>query len=127
MAGSIGPIGELFEPLGLLTYADAVEIIHEQMEALENGRLDLIWIETISALEELKAAIDAARRTGLPTCYTLRFDTHESTMMGIAPENFVQFCEDTNLFSYGANCGVGPSEMIKTVLKLKKVKTLIPL
>ena len=70
VAGSIGPTGELFEPLGLLTFADAVEIFHEQMDALKNGGVDLIWIETISALEELKAALDAAHRTGLPTCCT---------------------------------------------------------
>ena len=45
-------------------------------------------------------------------------------MMGIAPENFVQFCGDNNLFSYGANCGVGPSEMIETVVKLKESQSI---
>tara|TARA_B100000963_G_C22556662_1_gene639343 strand:+ start:81 stop:1088 length:1008 start_codon:yes stop_codon:yes gene_type:complete len=120
VAGSVGPTGELFEPLGLLTYDDAVEIFHEQMDALKSGGADFIWIETLSALDELKAAIDAANRTGLPTCCTLSFDTHDSTMMGIGPETFVRFCEDSNLFSYGANCGVGPSEMVDTVLQIKK-------
>ena len=48
-------------------------------------------------------------------------------MMGIAPENFVQFCEDNKLFSYGANCGVGPSEMVETIFKLKKQNIDIPL
>ena len=124
VAGSIGPTGELFEPLGLLTYADAVEIFHEQMDALKKGGVDLIWIETISALDELKAAIDAAHRTGLPICCTLSFDTHGSTMMGIDPEKFVQFCEKINLSSYGANCGVGPSEMVETVLKMKKCQNI---
>ena len=121
VAGSIGPTGELFEPLGLLTYADAVEIFHEQMDALKKGGVDLIWIETISALDELKAAL----KTGLPICGTLSFDTHGSTMMGIDPENFVQFCEERTLYSYGANCGVGPYEMVEIVLKMKKVKLLI--
>ena len=119
VAGSVGPTGELFEPLGLLTYDDAVEIFHEQMDALKSGGADFIWIETLSALDELKAAIDAANRTGLPTCCTLSFDTHGSTMMGIGPETFVRFCEDSNLSSYGANCGVGPSEMVDTVLQIK--------
>ena len=123
VAGSIGPTGELFEPLGLLTYADAVEIFHEQMNALKDGGVDLIWIETISALDELGAALDAAHRTGLPICCTLSFDTHGSTMMGIDPENFVQFCEKRPLSSYGANCGVGPSEIVDTVLKIKKFQT----
>ena len=122
VAGSVGPTGELFEPLGLLTYDDAVEIFHEQMDALKSGGVDLIWIETISALDELEAALDAASRTALPTCCTLSFDTHGSTMMGVSPKSFVRFCEDNNLTSYGANCGVGPSEMVDTILQIKKIK-----
>jgi 5-methyltetrahydrofolate--homocysteine methyltransferase len=120
VAGSVGPTGELFEPLGLLTYDDAVEIFHEQMDALKSGGVDLIWIETISALDELKAALDAASRTGLPMCCTLSFDTHGSTMMGVDPKTFVRFCEDNDLTSYGANCGVGPSEIVDTILQIKK-------
>ena len=45
-------------------------------------------------------------------------------MMGIAPENFVQFCEDKKLLSYGANCGVGPAEMVETILKLKESQSI---
>ncbi len=116
-----------FSPLALLTYADAVEIFHEQMNAFKDAGVDLIWIETISALDELGAALDAANITGLPTCCTLSFDTHGSTMMGIDPENFVQFCEDKNISSFGANCGVGPSEIVDTVLKIKNFKPIIPL
>ena len=92
--------------------------ILDSITSLQNGA-DLIWIETISALDELKAALDAAKRTGLPTSCTLSFDTHGSTMMGINPKTFVEFCEETNLISYGANCGIGPSEMVDTVLKMK--------
>ena len=68
-AGLVEPTGELFEPLGFPTFVDAVEIFHEQMDALKKrGGADMIWIETISALDELKTAIDAANRTDLPTC-----------------------------------------------------------
>ena len=81
----------------------------------------MIWIETISALDELQAAIDAANQTDLPTCCTFSFNTHGSTMMSIGPRTFVRFYEDSNLASYGANCDVGPSEMVDTVL-LKKTK-----
>tara|TARA_A100001011_G_C14193357_1_gene792349 strand:- start:583 stop:876 length:294 start_codon:yes stop_codon:yes gene_type:complete len=97
------------------------------MNAFKDAGVDLIWIETISALDELGAALDAANITGLPTCCTLSFDTHGSTMMGIDPENFVQFCEDKNISSFGANCGVGPSEIVDTVLKIKNFKPIIPL
>ena len=72
--------------------------------ALKSVWADIIWIETISALDELKAAIDAANRTGLPTCCTLSFDTHRSTMMGMGAETLIRFCEDSNLAFYGRFC-----------------------
>jgi len=122
VVGSVGPTGELFDPLGSLQYADAVEIFHEQMDALAMGGVDLIWIETLSALEELKAAIDAAKRTDLPICCTMSFDTNASTMMGINPTSFAEFCEKFEVFGYGGNCGIGPSEMIDTICKLSEVK-----
>ena len=93
------------------------------MDALKSGGVDLIWIETISALDELEAALDAASRTALPMCCTLSFDTHGSTMMGVDPKTFVRFCEDNDLTSYGANCGVGPSEMVDTILQIKENQT----
>ncbi len=85
----------------------------------------MIWIETISALDELKTAIDAANRTDLPNCCTLSFNTHGSTIMSIGPRTFLRFCEDGNLASYGGNCGLGPSKMIDTVL-LKKQNIDLP-
>ena len=90
------------------------------MDALKCGGADAIWIETISAIEELKAALDAAKRLGLPIFCTLSFDTHGSTMMGVDPETFVRYCEDVNFTAYGANCGVGPSEMVETIFRMKK-------
>ena len=92
------------------------------MDALKNVGSDIIQIETIFELDELKAATDAANRTRLPTCCTLSFDTHGSTMMGIGPEIFARFCKDSNLSSCGAYCGVGRSEMVDTVLQIKKTK-----
>ena len=119
VAGSVGPTGELFEPLGLLKHSDAVEIFHEQIDALANAGVDIIWIETLSALEEVRAAIEACNIVGLPICCTMSFDTNASTMMGVSPSKFADFCDEFDIFGYGGNCGIGPSEMIDTVVKLK--------
>jgi len=115
----VGPTGELFEPLGLLKHSDAVEIFHEQIDALANAGVDIIWIETLSALEEVRAAIEACNIVGLPICCTMSFDTNASTMMGVSPSKFADFCDEFDIFGYGGNCGIGPSEMIDTVVKLK--------
>ena len=119
VAGSVGPTGELFEPLGLLKHSDAIEIFHEQIDALANAGVDIIWIETLSALEEVRAAIEACNIVGLPICCTMSFDTNASTMMGVSPSKFADFCDEFDIFGYGGNCGIGPSEMIDTVVKLK--------
>ena len=66
VAGSIGPTGELFAPMGALDYADARAAFTEQALALAEGGADMLWVETMSSLEEVRAAIDAAKTTGLP-------------------------------------------------------------
>ncbi len=118
VAGSVGPTGELFEPLGTLKHSDAVEIFHEQIDALANAGVDIIWIETLSAIEEMRAAIEACNIVRLPICCTMSFDTNASTMMGVSPSKFADFCDEFDIFGYGGNCGIGPSEMIDTILKL---------
>ena len=88
VAGSVGPTGELFEPLGTLSHQRGVEVFKEQCEALAGAGADVIWIETISSFEELTAAVEAASGTGLPIAATLSFDTAGHTMMGIHPRDF---------------------------------------
>ena len=75
VAGSVGPTGDLFEPLGVLTEAMAVEVFEEQMRGLKEGGADVAWIETMSSLEEIKAAATAAANVGLPYTFTASFDT----------------------------------------------------
>jgi len=58
VAGSVGPTGEIMEPIGSLSYSTAVEIFHEQAEALSSG-VDVVWVETISAANEFEAAAEA--------------------------------------------------------------------
>ena len=112
VAGSMGPTGELFEPMGTLTHADTVAYFAEQANALAEGGADVIWIETMSSLEEVAAAAEAARATSLPVCATLTFDTARRSMMGVTPADYAQFAAEIGLDMAGANCGVGPAELM---------------
>ena len=107
VAGSVGPTGELLTPLGKLEKTDAVNSFKEQIEGLVEGGIDLVWIETISAPDELEAAAEAARSFDLPVCATMSFDSAGRTMMGLTPRAFASLAADFNLDGFGANCGVG--------------------
>ena len=115
VAGSIGPTGELFEPLGHLTHSSALAGFSEQAEALAEGGVDLLWIETMSSTEEVAAAIEAAKATGLPICATMTFDTASRSMMGVMPADFAEFARGLGANFIGANCGIGPAELLHSV------------
>ena len=117
VAGSIGPTGEIIEPIGALAKDDAVAAFREQAEALAVGGADLIWIETMSSKEEAGAAIEGAAGCGLPIVCTMTFDTNGRTMMGLTPEavaGFYDSCEP-RLAACGANCGNGFGELVAAV------------
>ena len=118
VAGSVGPTGEIFEPMGSLTHARAVEMFHEQAEGLKEGGADVLWVETISAAEEYRAASEAARLAGMPWCGTMSFDTAGRTMMGLTSAAMVDMVEKLAYppLAFGANCGVGASDLLRTVL-----------
>ena len=88
VAGSVGPTGDIFAPLGPLTEEEAIEVFAEQIEGLRQGGADVAWIETMSAAEEIRAAAPAAARVGMPYTVTASFDTAGRTMMGVAPAAF---------------------------------------
>ena len=118
VAGSVGPTGEIMAPLGPLSHAEAVEIFHEQAEGLKEGGADVLWAETISAPDEYKAAAEAAKRAGMPWCGTMSFDTAGRTMMGLTSAAMVKMVEKlpNPPLAFGANCGVGASDLLRTVL-----------
>lgn len=117
VAGSVGPTGQLFEPLGPLTHEGGVKLFGEQVTALEEAGADVIWVETLSSTEELAAAVAAAAKTGLPIVSTMSFDTHGKTMMGLPPSKLVEWWDLSELApaAVGANCGVGPADVVVAV------------
>jgi len=118
VGGSIGPTGEILEPLGPLAAADARECFAEQAAALARGGADILWIETMSSAEETEAAIEGARRTGLPIVTTLSFDTNGRTMMGITPAELAGLSHKHSLAACGSNCGVGAAELVASIVNL---------
>jgi 5-methyltetrahydrofolate--homocysteine methyltransferase len=129
VAGSMGPTGEIFEPMGTLTHELAVEIFHEQAEALKEGGVDVLWVETISSPEEYRAAADAALRADMPWCGTMSFDTAGRTMMGVTSAALAEMVERliNPPIAFGANCGVGASDLLRTVLGFAATGTERPI
>jgi 5-methyltetrahydrofolate--homocysteine methyltransferase len=112
VAGSIGPTGQIMEPVGTLNFEEAQQAFAEQAAALEAGGADLLWIETMSDLAEVDAAYKGARSsTTLPIAITMTFDTRGHTMMGVTPEQALQALSQLELVAYGGNCGNGPAEI----------------
>jgi methionine synthase I (cobalamin-dependent) len=120
VAGSMGPTGELFEPLGALTMDAAVAAFTEQARGLAEGGADVAWIETMSAAEELEAAARGAIAAGLPYVFTASFDTAGRTMMGLTPESLGEIAARLPVppLAYGANCGIGPGDLVASILSM---------
>ena len=121
VAGSMGPTGDVLEPLGERTHAEAVDAFAEQAEGLRRGGVDLAWIETMYAENELAAAVQAVKEAGLPFLVTMTFDTAGRTMMGVRPRDMPGLapCRVHRPLGIGANCGVGPAQLLDSILGLR--------
>ncbi len=119
VAGSMGPTGEILEPLGGLAHAEAVEAFEEQGAALMEGGADLLWGETLSAREEVEAFFEAMERLDAPHALTMSFDTAGRTMMGLSPGDLAARAAagPATLVAYGANCGTGASDLLAALLE----------
>lgn len=124
VAGSVGPTGELLVPLGAMTYDEAVDAFAEQIEGLKEGGAEVAWIETMSAPDEIRAAAEAAIRVGLPYTYTGSFDTAGRTMMGLLPKDIHGVTDGLSQapLGVGANCGVGASDILASLLDMTEAK-----
>jgi 5-methyltetrahydrofolate--homocysteine methyltransferase len=118
VAGSVGPTGEIMEPIGALSHALAVEMFHETADGLKAGGADIGWLETISAPEEYRAAAQGFALAGLDWVGTMSFDTAGRTMMGVTSADMVALITelDNAPLAFGANCGTGASDLLRTVL-----------
>jgi 5-methyltetrahydrofolate--homocysteine methyltransferase len=129
VAGDIGPSGEIFAPMGSLTYEDAVEGFRRQAEGLVAGGVDVFWIETMSDLREVRAAVEGARRAepDLPVVTTMTFDTRGFTMMGVSPADAIEELARLDVAAIGGNCGNGPDELEAVIYAMHQMRQDIPL
>ncbi len=125
-AGSMGPTGEILEPNGPLSIEDAAEAYAVQANALKDGGVDVIWIETISSIEEATASVKGAKETGLPIVITMSVDSNGRTMMGIAPSEIrdLQSQLPCKPSAFGVNCGLGAAEVVAAVINMHTEKDL---
>ncbi len=117
VAGDIGPSGAIMAPIGTLGHDEAVDVFAEQAAALVAGGVDVVWIETMADLAEVRAAVEGVRRVapGIPLIATMTFDTRGNTMMGVTPTQAVAALGAWGADAIGGNCGNGPDELIPVI------------
>ncbi|MCR5785211.1 MAG: homocysteine S-methyltransferase family protein [Eubacterium sp.] len=121
VALDIGPIGELMEPLGTLSFDDAYEVYKEMMVAGEKAGADLIVCETMTDLYEVKSAVLAAKEnTSLPIWVTMSFEKNGRTFTGTAVECMAQTLDGLGVDAMGINCSLGPDEIYPLIIKMRE-------
>ena len=112
VALDVGPLGELLEPMGTLTFERAYELFREMMEAGAQAGADLIAIETMTDLYETKAALLAAKEaTGLPVLVTMSFEADGRTFTGCTVASMAHTLEGLGADAIGLNCSLGPDKL----------------
>jgi 5-methyltetrahydrofolate--homocysteine methyltransferase len=128
VAGDIGPTGEMMKPLGALTFESALEFFAEQAQALAEGGADLVLVETMSDLDEARAAVSGAKQAcDLPVFCTFSFDTHGRTNMGVKPAQAAQALAELGVAAMGGNCGNAPEELLDILPLMRQAAPGIPL
>ena len=132
VAGSMGPTGEILEPNGSVSVAAAAEAFAEQAQALAEGGVDVLWLETLSSAEEIEAAVRGAAGCALPIVCTVSIDTNGRTMMGLTAADTIRVTTAltnvsgvtgtggarADVLAVGTNCGVGASEVVAAIANL---------
>ncbi len=119
VGGSLGPTGQLCEPLGPLTRERCVREFAEQARALADGGVDVLVLETFFALEEATAAIEGVRQVSdLPLVVSFSFDQGTRTMMGLGPRGALEAVVELGVDCVGANCGRSLPDMDAVVAEL---------
>jgi 5-methyltetrahydrofolate--homocysteine methyltransferase len=123
VAGDIGPSGKVLIPVGDLKYEDAADSFEEQARGLIEGGVDVIWVETMADLEEVRAAIEGVRRISdsIPIITSMSFDTHGHTVMGVPPDVAATTLGSYGAIAVGGNCGTGPQELLQAIKLMRSV------
>lgn len=127
VALDIGPIGQLLEPYGTLSFENAYEIFKEMLVAGESAGADLVIFETMTDLYEVKAGVLAAKEnTKLPIYVTMTFEQNGRTFTGCSVESMAMTLEGLGVDAMGVNCSLGPKELMPIVERLCNA-TVLPI
>ena len=127
VAGSMGPTGELLQPMGNMSAAACEAAFAEQAAGLAAGGADLLWIETMSDLDEVEAAVRGARSAcDLPVAATMSFDTAGRTMMGVTGAELADRLGRLGLAAMGANCGNNVADTEAAVVSVAAASPATP-
>ena len=125
VALDVGPIGQLLEPTGTLPFEQAVDVFKEVISAGVKAGVDLIFIETVTDLQEARAALLAAKETcELPVMVTMTYEARCRTFLGHSPAAAALTLEGMGADAIGVNCSLGPREMPPLAEELLKWSTL---
>lgn len=129
IALDVGPIGELLEPMGTLSFDRAYEIFKRQvLQGVKSG-VDIILLETMTDLYELKAAILAVKENcDLPVFCTMTFEANSRTFTGCSPEAMVLVLEGLGVDALGVNCSLGPKQLkpvIEEICNLTHIPVMV--
>lgn len=124
IALDIGPIGQLLEPMGTLSFDQAYEIIKEQV-LLAKDKVDLVLLETMTDIYEVKAGVLAVKENSdLPVFVTMTYETNQRTLSGCDPVTMVNILEGLNVDALGINCSLGPVELTPIINEVLKTASL---
>ena len=122
VALDIGPIGEMMEPMGTMSFDKAYDIFKRQAIQGEKSGADLIIIETMMDLYEAKAAVLAVKEnTNLPIFCTMTFGENMRSLTGCTPEDMVETLEYLGVDAIGVNCSLGPNQLIPIVKRMVNI------
>jgi len=126
VAGSVGPLGARIEPLGKTSFQEARDAFREQIEALLEGGVDLIILETFGYLEEIHQAMLAARdvSTSVPILAQVTIDEDGNCLDGSDPETFAPKLAEWGADVIGCNCSVGPVAMLDAIERVRAATSL---
>lgn len=128
VAGSMGPTGELLQPMGALTAEGCALAYGEQAKGLEAGGADVLWLETLSDLGEVAAAVQGVRSVSeLPIVVTMSFDTNGRTMMGLTATEMARTLVELEVDAFGANCGNNLADTEAAIAEMRKAAPGTPI
>lgn len=122
VGGDVGPLGVRIAPYGRVRTEEARRAFAEQIQALAQAGADLIVIETMSDLNEIRLAVEAARQNcDLPVVASLTFTRDDRTLLGDDPTNAARLLSEAGVDVIGINCSGGPAQVLRILKQMRSV------